>query len=112
MECSIKLIKIYINFVFCQSYGFKALISLQELVRLPLRKSVQFIYRKSSREYFRETLRDIKNRNIYSIIVDTRPESLPLLLTAVSFLSIILKFISFRFFIPFYLYFTHFFCLN
>ena len=70
------------------SISFVALISLQELVRLPLRKSVQFIYRKSSREYFRETLKDIKNRNIYSIIVDTKPESLPLLLTAVSFTSI------------------------
>ncbi len=66
---------------------FIALICLQELVRLPLRKNVQIIYRKSGKDYFRETLRDIKSRNIYSIIVDTKPESLPILLTAVSIFS-------------------------
>ena len=61
-----------------------ALIKLQQLVRPPLSKSVSFIFRKSNPSTFREVLKDVRTRGIYSIIIDTRPESLPNLLTAVS----------------------------
>lgn len=64
-----------------------ALIKLQQLVRPPLSKSVQFIFRKSDPSTFREVLKDVRTRGIYSIIIDTRPESLPHLLTAVSVLT-------------------------
>ena len=61
-----------------------SLIGLQELVKPPaLPKNVQFIFRKSSSETFRETLQDLKSRNIFSMIVDIKPESLPSFLTAV-----------------------------
>ncbi|RWS27543.1 glutamate receptor: ionotropic kainate 2-like protein 2, partial [Leptotrombidium deliense] len=59
------------------------LIGLQELIKPPqLPKNVQFVFRKSSPLTFRDTLRDIKSRNIYSMVVDAKPDSLPKLLTA------------------------------
>lgn len=62
-----------------------SLIGLQELVKPPLPRNVQFIFRKSARESFRETLIDLKSRNMYSLIVDIRTESVPALFTAVCF---------------------------
>ena len=62
-----------------------SLILLQELVKPPpLPKNVQFVFRKSNPESFRETLRDIKSRNIYSMIIDVKPESVSAFVTAVS----------------------------
>jgi len=61
-----------------------SLIGLQELVKPPaLPKNVQFVFRKSGPETFRETLQDLKSRNIFSMIVDIKPSSLPSFLTAV-----------------------------
>ncbi|KAI1298706.1 Glutamate receptor ionotropic, kainate 2 [Halotydeus destructor] len=61
-----------------------SLIGLQELVKPPpLPKNVQFVFRKSGPETFRETLRDIKSRSIYSMIIDTKPESVSALLMAI-----------------------------
>lgn len=68
----------------CSFFPSLALIKLQQLERSPLPKSVQFFFRKSSPELFRDTLRDVRTRGIYSIIIDTKPENLPHLLTAVS----------------------------
>ena len=62
-----------------------ALIKLQSLVNPPMHKTIQFTFRKSDKFQFRETLKDIRTRGIYSMIIDTRPENLPHLLTAVSF---------------------------
>ncbi|CAG2109402.1 unnamed protein product [Medioppia subpectinata] len=59
------------------------LIKLQQLVRPPLSKTVTFIFRKSNPTNFREILKDVRTRGIYSIIIDTRPESLPHLLAAI-----------------------------
>ncbi|XP_023214271.1 glutamate receptor ionotropic, kainate 1-like, partial [Centruroides sculpturatus] len=59
-----------------------SLISLQELLRPPLPRELQVIFRKSNKEMFRQVLRDIKSRGIYSVIVDTKPDSLPVLLQA------------------------------
>lgn len=74
------------------------LIGLQELVKLPLSRNVQFIYRKTSPENFRNTLIDLRDRGIYTMIVDTRPESLPSFFTAVQQHPILQKNI-FQFFI-------------
>lgn len=75
-------IKIMFNFVL----HLTALIKLQQLVKPPQLKYVQFIFRKSGVDTFRDVLRDVRTRGIYSIIIDTKPESLPVLLTAVSYL--------------------------
>lgn len=61
-----------------------SLISLQDLIRPPsLPKNVQFIFRKSSPAYFRETLLDVKSRSIYSMVIDIKPESIQPFITAV-----------------------------
>ncbi|XP_022237656.1 glutamate receptor ionotropic, kainate 2-like isoform X1 [Limulus polyphemus] len=60
-----------------------SLIRLQELVRPPLPQTVQFMFRKCDRNSFRETLRDIKTRGVYSIVADIRQSSVPLLLRAI-----------------------------
>ena len=63
-----------------------SLIALQDLIKPPiLPKNVQFIFRKSDPNFFRDTLIDVKARNIYSMIVDIKSDSLPAFLTAVSF---------------------------
>lgn len=67
------------NFVFFNP----ALIKLQQLVRPPLSKQVQFIFRKGNALSFRDVLIDVRSRGVYSLIIDTRPESLPKILNAV-----------------------------
>ena len=65
------------------AYHFLALIKLQQLVTPPMGKNIQFIFRKSDPSQFRDTLKDIRTRGIYSIIVDTKPDNLQHLLMAV-----------------------------
>ncbi|XP_071037367.1 glutamate receptor ionotropic, kainate 2-like isoform X5 [Parasteatoda tepidariorum] len=60
-----------------------ALINLQELLKLPVPKNVQYVFRKTDQQGFRDVLRDIKGRGIYSIVVDTKPDNLPHLLKAI-----------------------------
>ncbi|RWS04230.1 glutamate receptor ionotropic: kainate 2-like protein [Dinothrombium tinctorium] len=60
-----------------------ALIKLQQLLKPPMPKEVQFTFRKSDSSQFRDTLKDIRTRGIYSLIIDTKPENLPSLLTAI-----------------------------
>ena len=74
--------------LFAVCFIYTALIGLQELVKpskLPqnLQRNLQFVFRKCNDDNFREILVDIRSRNIYSMIVDIRPTSLPNLLTAV-----------------------------
>ncbi|XP_015787527.1 glutamate receptor ionotropic, kainate 2-like [Tetranychus urticae] len=60
-----------------------SLIKLQQLVKAPMPKSVQFIFRKTDPSQFRSILMDIRTRGIYSVIIDTKPEHLHLLLKAI-----------------------------
>ncbi|XP_017488759.1 PREDICTED: glutamate receptor ionotropic, kainate 2-like, partial [Rhagoletis zephyria] len=60
-----------------------SLIKLQQLVRPPLSKQVQFIFRKGNALSFRDVLIDVRARGVYSLIIDTRPESLPKILNAI-----------------------------
>ncbi|KPM04300.1 glutamate receptor, ionotropic kainate 2-like protein 2 [Sarcoptes scabiei] len=60
-----------------------ALIKLQQLVKPPLNKKIQFIFRKSNALSFRDVLMDVRARGVYSLIIDTRPESLPKVLHAI-----------------------------
>lgn len=62
---------------------YLALIKLQQLVKPPLNKKIQFIFRKSNALSFRDVLMDVRARGVYSLIIDTRPESLPKVLHAV-----------------------------
>lgn len=54
------------------------------MVKPPLGKNVQFIFRKGNSLSFRDVLLDVRSRGVYSLIIDTRPESLPMMLNAVS----------------------------
>ncbi|GBL85196.1 hypothetical protein AVEN_20076-1 [Araneus ventricosus] len=65
-----------------------ALINLQELLKLPVPRNVQYVFRKTDQNGFRDVLRDIKGRGIYSIVVDTKPDNLPHLLKAVNYQSL------------------------
>ncbi|GBO40851.1 hypothetical protein AVEN_24055-1 [Araneus ventricosus] len=60
----------------------RTLINLQELLKLPVPRNVQYVFRKTDQNGFRDVLRDIKGRGIYSIVVDTKPDNLPHLLKA------------------------------
>ncbi|RWS28884.1 glutamate receptor ionotropic: kainate 2-like protein [Leptotrombidium deliense] len=62
---------------------YSALIKMQQLLKPPMPKEVQFTFRKSDSTQFRDTLKDVRMRGIYSIIIDTKPENLPNLLTAI-----------------------------
>ncbi|XP_035212026.1 glutamate receptor ionotropic, kainate 2-like [Stegodyphus dumicola] len=60
-----------------------SLISLQELIRPPVPRDLQVIFRKTSLDTFRDTLKDIRSRGIFSLVVDTKPQNLPHLLQAI-----------------------------
>ncbi|OTF69538.1 glutamate receptor, ionotropic kainate 2-like protein [Euroglyphus maynei] len=69
-------------------YGFdlftmNSLIKLQQLVKPPLSRQIQFIFRKGNALSFRDVLLDVRTRGVYSLIIDTRPESLPKILHAI-----------------------------
>ncbi|KAH9425801.1 Glutamate receptor ionotropic, kainate 1, partial [Dermatophagoides pteronyssinus] len=59
------------------------LIGLQELTTLPLAKNVQFFFRKTQQDSFRETLMDLRDREIYTMVVDIPHEHLPSFFTAI-----------------------------
>ncbi|UXI21906.1 hypothetical protein NH340_JMT07849, partial [Sarcoptes scabiei] len=59
------------------------LIGLQELTALPLAKNVQFFFRKSDAENFRQTLIDLREREIFTIVVDISHRNIPSFCTAI-----------------------------
>ena len=59
------------------------MIGLQELTTLPLAKNVQFFFRKTQQDSFRETLMDLRDREIYTMVVDIPHEHLPSFFTAI-----------------------------
>ena len=82
---------LFILFYLLFYFIFIALIKLQQLIRPPMPKNVQFMFRKSHPSQFRDILKDIRTRGIYSMIIDTKPQNLPALLTAVSHILTIIK---------------------
>lgn len=56
---------------------------------LPLAKNVQFFFRKTNPDSFRNTLMDLRDREIYTIVVDIPHEHLPSFFTAVSILQLV-----------------------
>ncbi|XP_063594400.1 glutamate receptor ionotropic, kainate 1-like [Penaeus indicus] len=52
------------------------LIKLQELVKSPPKEHMEFLIRQGSTSNYRELLKEIKNKEIYNIIVDTKPENM------------------------------------
>nr|XP_053636465.1 glutamate receptor ionotropic, kainate 2-like isoform X4 [Cherax quadricarinatus] len=52
------------------------LIKLQELVRTPSKDHMEFLIRQGSPYNYRELLKEIKQKEIFNIIVDTKPENM------------------------------------
>ncbi|XP_064104775.1 glutamate receptor ionotropic, kainate 2-like [Macrobrachium nipponense] len=52
------------------------LIKLQELVKSPPKEHMEFLIRQGSPENYRDLLKEIKQKEIYNIIVDTKPENM------------------------------------
>ncbi|XP_047500230.1 glutamate receptor ionotropic, kainate 1-like [Penaeus chinensis] len=64
------------------------LIKLQELVKSPPKEHMEFLIRQGSTSNYRELLKEIKNKEIYNIIVDTKPEHMNHFLRGVPFTRI------------------------
>ena len=60
------------------------LIKLQELVKTPPKDQMEFLIRQGNTENYRDILKEIKNKEIYNIIVDTQPAHMNLFLRGVS----------------------------
>lgn len=65
-----------------------------------MKKSVQFTFRKTSVDQFRDVLMDIRTRGLYSMIIDLKNENLPHFLTAVGLPNFSLPFLV-LFWLPF-----------
>lgn len=65
--------------------NFAGLLRLQDLVRSPATKNMEVFIRQGTQSTYRRVLGEIKRRDIYNIIVDTRPEYVDSFFRAVSF---------------------------
>ncbi|XP_063879181.1 glutamate receptor ionotropic, kainate 2-like isoform X10 [Scylla paramamosain] len=52
------------------------LIKLQELVKSPPREHMEFMIRQGTPENYRDLLKEVKQKEIYNVIVDTKPENM------------------------------------
>ncbi|XP_042204499.1 glutamate receptor ionotropic, kainate 2-like isoform X1 [Homarus americanus] len=52
------------------------LVKLQELVKSPPKEHMEFLIRQGSPDNYRDLLKEIKNKEIFNIIVDTKPENM------------------------------------
>ncbi|XP_050735260.1 glutamate receptor ionotropic, kainate 2-like isoform X7 [Eriocheir sinensis] len=52
------------------------LIKLQELVKSPPREHMEFMIRQGTPENYRDLLKEVKQKEIFNIIVDTKPENM------------------------------------
>lgn len=62
----------------------QGLIKLQELVKNPPKQHMEFLIRQGSPETYRAILKEIKQKEIYNVIVDTKPEHMNHFLRGVS----------------------------
>jgi ionotropic kainate glutamate receptor 2 len=60
------------------------LIKLRELVRSPGNRDVEVHLRQADPDSYRAVLKEIKSKDIHSMVVDTRPEHMHLFLRGVS----------------------------
>ena len=63
---------------------FAGLVKLQDLIRTPSNIDIDISLRQGSPDTFRRVLKEIKSRDIFNLIVDTKAESMPAFLRAVS----------------------------
>ena len=59
------------------------LVRLQDLVRAPPELDMEVYIRQALPEEYRDVLREIKNKDIQNIVVDTKPENIQLFLRSV-----------------------------
>ena len=60
------------------------LVKLQDLIRTPPDMDIDIALRQGSPDTFRHVLKEIKSREIFNLLVDTKAESMPAFLRAVS----------------------------
>ena len=67
-----------------ESSSSPELMKLQDIIRAPPNKNVEIYIRQGVPNTYREVLKEVKHKEIYSVIVDTRPENMHLFLRCVS----------------------------
>ncbi|KAA0183950.1 hypothetical protein HAZT_HAZT002534 [Hyalella azteca] len=73
------------------------LIKLQDLVKTPPKEHMEFLLRQGSPATYRELLKEIKNREIYNVIVDTKAENMNHFLRGVSTLALMYRSLTHHF---------------
>lgn len=61
------------------------LVKLQDLIRAPSDVDIEIVIRQGSPQTFRRVLKEVKSREIFNLIVDTKAESMAAFLRAVGF---------------------------
>ena len=69
------------------TFHLAGLMKLQEIIRSPPNRNVEIYIRQGTPNTYRDILKEVKHKDIYSIIVDTVPENMHLFLRCVRFIS-------------------------
>lgn len=62
----------------------KGLVKLQDLIRAPTAKPMEVLLRQATADTYHEVLKEVKGKEYYNLVIDTRAENMPAFLKGVS----------------------------
>jgi len=65
-------------------YTPKGLVMLQDMIRAPTAKPMEILLRQASPDTYKDVLKEVKAKEYYNLVIDTRPENMNFFLKGVS----------------------------
>lgn len=67
---------------------YKGLVMLQDMIRAPMAKPMEILLRQASPDTYKDVLKEVKAKEFYNLVIDTRPENMNFFLKGVSSVAI------------------------
>lgn len=61
---------------------------LQDMIRAPMAKPMEILLRQASPDTYKDVLKEVKAKEFYNLVIDTRPENMNFFLKGVSLVAI------------------------
>lgn len=62
----------------------KGLVKLQDMIRAPTTKPMEVLLRQASPDTYKDVLKEVKAKEFYNLVIDTKPENMNFFLKGVS----------------------------
>ena len=66
----------------------KGLVKLQDLIRAPTAKPMEVMLRQASPDTYKDVLKEVKAKEFYNLVIDTKPENMNFFLKGVSSITL------------------------